>query len=640
MTVAIFHVKDAGAVPPPTPATLPALLLEAAFSAPSGHVYADAIMADQPVVYYRLSETVGITATDNAGNQNASYIGGPTLNQTGLLSGDPNRAVVLTGTNYIQVPHNTKFQGQKELTLEAWIVPTDIGLGWQTLFYKDGSWTLKISPTGTLQFTYWDAPPAPNPEDPVPAPTQYKFDMAYSLVAGATYHIVITVDEEWVRGYINAEKWLELGTPGVNINPAADTLFIGQDDDSPSPFVGKIDEVAVFTRAISKERVAYHYASSAATTTVTWTTISDDVLGSSRLKALSCKRGRADELRGPETGTFAGELRNQDRRFDPVFASSPYFPNVKPVKQVRLSATIGGTTYPVWRGDAQEWPQEWEARENTVPLQANDAWDFLSAAEIEELARPEEGTGARIGAILDAAGWPRARRVLSTGYSTVQAIENAQGNAKSMIEEIVAVESGIIYVSRTGDITFRDRLFPVLNATPLTTFSNIPLAGEFPIVDARPQETKNTIKNSVEVTVTGGQVFKAESPESMISYRKRSYKIQLPFANPNEAQAKAEWTLAQYKDPYIHIAEAVIEPQMDAGLWAVVLGREIGDRVRFKIYPPGGGGVIDLQCFIESIEHQYIVGRWSTKMKFSPAGTVTYWILGTSLLGTDTRLAY
>lgn len=627
MTIAVIHYKDA-VVSVPSPATLPALLLEVAFTAPAGHIYEDAVLADQAVAYYRLNETAGAVAADKAGNVPAAYVGTVTKNQSSLLTGDGDKSILLAGAGNVEIPDHPKLRVTASLTLEAWINPDTFGPGPRYIFNKTNSFAFYLNSAGIPVFTYFD-----NPELPA-IPTAHTFPFATSLSLNTTYHMMLTLGPEWIRGYINGVMVLELGTPGINISWTDEEIAIG------SSFSGKIDEAAIYTQELSKERAAYHYGARLASPTITWTTVSDDVPASSRLLDFSCKRGRADEFRGPDTGTFTGELRNQDRRFDPQNTASPYYPNLKPVKQVRLTATIGGSVYPVWRGDIQEWPQHWVARENTVPLQANDAWDFLAGAGIEVLTRPAELTGARVSAILDAAGWPRARRSINPGLSMVQAIDKAQGNAKAMLETVNGVESGQLFVDRNGDIVFKNRMDQVLNSPIVVTFSNMPTGAEVPVAFAQPEEDKNAIRNSITITMDGGTEFKAEDPASMLAYRKRTYAVTLPFDNPNEAQAKAEWTLAQYKDPFPHVAEAVLEPQMDTDLWPIVLGCEIGQRVRFKLFPPGGGVMYDLQCFIELVEHRYIVGRWTTKMRFSPADTQTYWILGTSLLGTDTRLAY
>lgn len=629
MTVAIFRPKSSGPViEPGDPGLLPEITLQVAFDAPAGHVYYDSVLSDQPAVYYRFGETAGTVATDETATRQGTYLTGVTLNQASLLTGDANPSIDLNGSSgYITVPDHPALNPLEELTVEMWF-NSDNMAGIQTLFLKSACWHMWLD----------GGKPYLNVVGGDPIET-HTVAIPITLVAGVPYHFLATLNSQFLHVYINGALVFSVGSPVAALVAAATPLTIGGHS-SGQFFNGRLDEFALYPSALSKERAAYHYEASAASTELVWTTISDNAIPTSKLMEIGTKRGRADELRSQETGTLTGVLVNQDRRFDPANASSPYANKLKPVKQVRLQAFVEGHSYSIWRGDIQEWPQVWEARQNTVVLTATDAWDFLSGADVESISRPAELTGVRLNAVLDAAGWPRSRRDIDSGLSMMQPIVNEKGNAKALIDQIAAIEEGSLYISSTGAIVFKNRTESILHLDIVATFSNIPSVGEFPIADARPQETKDTVRNSIEITVPDGGVFKAESAQSILQYRKRTYTATLPFDNPNEAQAKAEWMLSKYKDTYQHIQEAIIEPQMDSGLWALALGLEIGDRVRFKIFPPGGGSVIDLQVIIEYIEHRYIVGRWTTKMKFSPASLQTFWVLGTSLLGTETKLAY
>lgn len=69
------------------------------------------------------------------------------------------------------------------------------------------------------------------------------------------------------------------------------------------------------------------------------------------------RRGRSDELEDMRAGTATIALLNNDRRFDPDYASSPYYPNVRPMQKVRISG--------IWDGDTYEqivvYVQSWQA---------------------------------------------------------------------------------------------------------------------------------------------------------------------------------------------------------------------------------------------------------------------------------------
>jgi hypothetical protein len=66
----------------------------------TGSPYADAVLTDSPIGYWRLGETSGNVAADSSPNGLAgTYTGGVTLGVGGAINGDPNTAARFDGTN-------------------------------------------------------------------------------------------------------------------------------------------------------------------------------------------------------------------------------------------------------------------------------------------------------------------------------------------------------------------------------------------------------------------------------------------------------------------------------------------------------------------------------------------------------------
>ncbi len=82
-----------------------------------------------------------------------------------------------------------------------------------------------------------------------------------------------------------------------------------------------------------------------------WTDISAYL----RTDDLSIRRGRPDELSPYAAGTAVFTLENGDGRFDPLNNTSPYHPNVVPMRRVRLRAVWSNTAYTLFTGFAQAW---------------------------------------------------------------------------------------------------------------------------------------------------------------------------------------------------------------------------------------------------------------------------------------------
>ena len=110
-------------------------------------------------------------------------------------------------------------------------------------------------------------------------------------------------------------------------------------------------------------------------------------------------RGRQHLIDRFVTGTADLTLWNQDGRFDSWNTSSPYAGLIDTGKPVRIQATIGGTTYPVFTGYTDVWATNWadEVR-STVSLSCVDAFQsFTNAYVISSLYPQEVLAGSPVG---------------------------------------------------------------------------------------------------------------------------------------------------------------------------------------------------------------------------------------------------
>lgn len=622
---------------------LPELYLDVSFDASPGPAYSESVVTSFPSVYYRLDESSG-PVIDTTGHLNLAVSGTVTRGAASLLPGDSNTCYDFNGTTgFLWAKDNGLLDSDDQqvfdqLTLEAVINPDSVtGIrslirraitGVETRIYE-----LRLN-NGQLEFLLTDN-----------AGIAYVYRTTQTLSVGTTYYVAAVVDETFVALYINTllsdifpKSWqLFQKSGGVSYVTIGSSTLAGSEF-----FDGRIDEPAIYELTVPNEEVLYHSDARTVSLAFTWTTVSDDAgATSSRQMSLSLKRGRQDIFRDPETGIMTTQVRNQDRRFDPGLVAGPYYPNLTPVRPCRIRVRKDGITYELFRGDVEDWPQLWEARQNTVGLTVLDAFDSLAKRHVSVTA-PVELTGARINRILDNAGWSRSQRSIDIGNTLVQAWLDEAGSATELLFKINAAESGNLFVDGQGRVAFRERLSrsQAPGSTVKATFSNIPTGGELPLVDSDVGEDKDQILNHIIVRATDGVQYTAQDNASVRKYRARSLELELPLEDETEVVIKAHWILQTFKEPFIRVKEVVIEPQMDSNMWVHALSREIGDRIRFKISPPGGGPIHDLQAIIEYIEHKYQNSRWTTRWILSPADVNQYWILGTSQLGVNNKVAY
>src|SRR5262249_49838587 len=86
--------------------------------------YAQTVIGDAPVGYWRLDETSGTTAAKAAGTANNGTYTSVTLGAPGLLGSASDKAVTFNGTSSrVQIASSAAIQLPSQVSVEAWIKP-------------------------------------------------------------------------------------------------------------------------------------------------------------------------------------------------------------------------------------------------------------------------------------------------------------------------------------------------------------------------------------------------------------------------------------------------------------------------------------------------------------------------------------
>jgi hypothetical protein len=232
-------------------------------AAPGARTYAGTILGTSNVQgYWRLGETTGTTAVDQTGHANGTYLGTITKGTPGLLTGDADKAATLDAAQSSRVEITSPPAPTTAVTVEAWAQDTG-----STDFYAKiaarsnsvdaapfadyclsansaddggpvGRWVMEADINGTHTVLYTT--------DPVPA---------------GRHHLVGTYDGTVMRLYLDgveaAAPLFVTGTLGNRGQP----LEIGRYSPNLAlcKFVGTVDEVAVYDRALTAAEVLDHY---------------------------------------------------------------------------------------------------------------------------------------------------------------------------------------------------------------------------------------------------------------------------------------------------------------------------------------------------------------------------------------------
>lgn len=360
----------------------------------------------------------------------------------------------------------------------------------------------------------------------------------------------------------------------------------------------------------------------------------------SYVRAWSSRRGSQRELQRVEAGTASITLDNLSGRFTPQSTTSVYYPNLLPMRRIRIRATWNAVTYPIFQGYVEQWPASFPAvgNDQIVTVSLVDGFKVLSLAAVSG-AQSSQLSGARVGAILDAISWPAADRTIDTGLSTVPAVTLTNMSALTHLQAIEAAEGGRLFMSRDGKVTFVQRGTP---SAP--NFGGRTWADDGTAMSYRDIELKfgdELIINDARLTRTGGVEQTATDATSTTKYRRRSFiESDIQLSTDNAVSDLAAELVSKYKEPALRI-EGLADNAMKHSQWGNLLTRELRDRV-LVIKTPTGASQISQDSFIESIEHSWVPDEWRTTLGVSPTNAAAQWILDDavlSVLNTSTILS-
>jgi len=233
-------------------------------------LYRAAVLTSGPLAYWRLDETSGTDAADIAGHASGpfdgTYVNTPTLDQSGLMAdGSGSPSVDFNGTNeYVNWgdPSELEFTGTASFSVEAWansdtaasdayrIVAKMIGTD---ATHNDG-WLLQALADGAnlaFSFDRWDDT------------SHHSGSTGYIFDASTTYHIVGTYDGASIKLYVDGVIVSNNETVGPSLQALAVDGYIGVSEDELAAlevyFNGRIDEVAIYDRALDPDEILEHY---------------------------------------------------------------------------------------------------------------------------------------------------------------------------------------------------------------------------------------------------------------------------------------------------------------------------------------------------------------------------------------------
>jgi hypothetical protein len=255
-------------------------------------------------------------------------------------------------------------------------------------------------------------------------------------------------------------------------------------------------------------------------------------------------------------------------------------------------------------------------------------------------------TGAVIGHLLDAIGWPAGARDIDGGQSVVQTLIPSGSPLDTLLAVGEDTESGQVFMRRDGLVQFQERasfyrtlaLGATVNDRTFgdggteVAYANLVLAND-----------DLDLWTAAVVTRNGGAPQSAEDLGASAKYGRRVLTRSTLAANDDESASAASYYVGKYAAPRTRAKDLVIIGDSDQH-YRLQLSLDLTDRITVKRRPPGGGAVFQQDCIIEGVEHTFDPpASFVTVFHLVPADTLAYWFLDDpvrSVLDSTTRLAY
>ena len=220
--------------------------------------YSIAVSADTPLLYWRLNEKTGVTtARDRTSNKlDGTYSAMDVEHDQPSLVGDTNTSVRITPGGSIDGPKDAKlaFVGTAAFSVECWIsvpappveIHTIVSFASEA---KASGYSLWLDPKDGLRAYFGRYENGAGATASTPAATP--------LVVGTTYHLVAVYDGTQLSISLDGVSG-EAKPSTTALTDGGYRLRIGHSEDTTPKLSARLDELAVYSRALPTDRIKAH----------------------------------------------------------------------------------------------------------------------------------------------------------------------------------------------------------------------------------------------------------------------------------------------------------------------------------------------------------------------------------------------
>lgn len=321
-----------------------------------------------------------------------------------------------------------------------------------------------------------------------------------------------------------------------------------------------------------------------------------------RVRSFNISRGRNNDFENYTSGQMQVEFNNHDRAFDPLYDDSPFYGNIVPRREIRVYAN----DVMQFSGFIDDWNLSYTPDgDSVVTAISSDTLGFIAAMTLTGLTPPEELSGARVERILDSAdvNWSSTARDIEAGGSLLGAIPIPDDvNALQYLQLVARSEPGDLFISKIGDITFKDRTKAPTSAS-LIEFGGTAIGFQ----NLSVVYGSENLYNEIVISRVGGGTAVATDTDSQGAYGIRNFtETELLFATDAQSVELSLVYANRYSEPEYRFdsVEVALHDVDDLDLPSV-LDIELGSICKISFTPNGIGEPIER--FLEVIRIDQVV---------------------------------
>jgi len=304
------------------------------------------------------------------------------------------------------------------------------------------------------------------------------------------------------------------------------------------------------------------------------------------VQSVAIQRGKNRQLDQYDQGLANVVFNNNLRTFDPEYALSPYFGQIIPKRQIRISS--GGIVQ--FFGLIDDWNLNYLPNgDSTAAAACSDALSSFATQTIATRTNAVQQSGDRVSTILSLPeiDWPIDQRSIETGQMELGADTIADNtNALTYFRLIEQSEPGSFFIGKNGFVNFKDRI-----SAPSST--GITLADDgtgIPYQSLKVQYGSELLANEVVVesaiTSTQSTALDIDSIEEYGIFNLT--RTGLLINNADDVSELATFYANKYAQPeYRFESVEILLDELSAGNQTDLLNLELGDVLEIKFTPNG-----------------------------------------------------